>query len=57
MMTQMCPVKMSTMNWYMVLRFHGSEVIVKVLAEESLPNATSMTQTMFNAPASSMVGK
>ena len=40
------------MNWYMVLSFHGSKVIVKVIAEETTTIiATSMTRTIFNASA------
>uniref|UniRef100_A0A7N2MI72 Uncharacterized protein n=1 Tax=Quercus lobata TaxID=97700 RepID=A0A7N2MI72_QUELO len=48
-MIQIFPVKTSTMNWYVVLSFHGSKVFVLLIAEEISILATSMTRTTFNA--------
>ncbi|KAK7809478.1 hypothetical protein CFP56_004090 [Quercus suber] len=50
MMTKISPVQTSTMNWYMVLSFHGSKVIVKVIAQNPT-FVSSMTRTIFNASA------
>ena len=56
MIIQLFPVQKSTINCYMVLSFHGTDLFVKVNAEEGAV-ATLITWTLSNATAARLVGK
>ena len=56
MTTQISPVQTYTMNWYMVLSFHGSMIFVEVITQYQAI-ATPMRRTMFNTTTTVLVGK